>query len=137
MNNCIFCKIVRGDIPCFKIYEDEKAFAFLDISPLSKGHTLVIPKNHSENILDITEEDVCHLMKVIKKISSNIMNTYSPEGIVIRQNNGEKAGQSVFHTHFHIKPVYNGTTVVSEIDHRKEIPEEEMKNICKELSMLD
>lgn len=137
MNNCIFCKIVRGDIPSFKIYEDEKAFAFLDISPLSKGHTLVIPKNHSENILDITEEDVCHLMKVIKKISLNIMNKYSPEGIVIRQNNGEKAGQSVFHTHFHIKPVYNGATVVSEIDHRKEIPEEEMKNICKELSMLD
>ncbi len=137
MNDCIFCKIVRGEIPCHKIYEDEKAIAFLDISPLSKGHTLVIPKEHSENIFDITEEDLCHIMKVIKKISSKIMNTYTPEGIVIRQNNGEKAGQSVFHTHFHIKPVFNGTTVVSEIEHRKEISKEDMKVICEELSMLD
>lgn len=137
MNDCIFCKIINGDIPCYKIYEDEKVLAFLDISPLSKGHTLVVPKNHSENIFDITEEDLCYIMKVIKKISSNIRNIYSPEGIVIRQNNGEKAGQSVFHTHFHIKPVFNGTTVVSEIDHRKEIPEEDMKVICKELSMLN
>jgi histidine triad (HIT) family protein len=128
---------VKGEIPCYKIYEDEKAIAFLDVSPLSKGHTLVIPKNHSENILDITEEDLCHIMKVIKRISANIMNTYSPEGIVIRQNNGKKAGQSVFHTHFHIKPVFNGTTVVSEIDHRKEISEEEMKVICEELRMLN
>lgn len=137
MNDCIFCKIINGDIPSYKIYEDEKVFAFLDILPLSKGHTLVVPKNHSKDIFDITDKDLCHIMKAIKKISHRIMDIYSPEGIVIRQNNGEKAGQSVFHTHFHIKPVFNGTTVVSEVDHRREISDDEMKGICEELSMLN
>ncbi len=137
MEDCIFCKIVRGEIPCYKTYEDENVIAFLDIRPLSKGHTLVLPKKHFKDIYDISEEDLCNLMKVLKRISGNIKEVYKPEGIVISQNNGEKAGQSVFHIHFHIKPVYNGTTVVSEVDHRKEYSKEEMEGIVKELSMLN
>lgn len=137
MEDCIFCKIVRGEIPCYKTYEDENVIAFLDILPLSKGHTLVVPKKHFKDILEISDEELCTTMKALKKITDHIQRIYKPEGIVIRQNNGEKAGQSVFHIHFHIKPVYNGTTVVSEVNHRREYSKEEMESIVKDLNMLN
>ncbi len=136
MEDCIFCKIVNGDIPCSKIYEDENVIAFLDISPLSKGHTLVVPKNHYRDILDVSDEDLCNCINVVKKISRHLKEVYNPEGFVLRQNTGEKAGQSVHHLHFHIKPVYSDTMVISEVDHRREYTEEEMKEIVKEVSML-
>jgi len=136
MKDCIFCKIVKGDIPSYKTYEDENVIAFLDILPLSKGHTLVVPKKHFKNIYEISDEELCNIVKTVKKVSSHIKKVYNPEGIVIIQNNGEKAGQSIFHIHFHIKPIYNETKVVSEEDHRKEYTKEEMENIVKELSMI-
>jgi histidine triad (HIT) family protein len=106
MSNCIFCKIIDGEISSEKIYEDERVYAFLDISPKSKGHTLIIPKKHFENIYDVEEEYLCEILKVTKKLSIRVREKLNPDGIKICQNNGEAAGQTVFHIHFHIIPKY-------------------------------
>ena len=103
-NNCIFCKIIKGEIPCTKIYEDKKTFAMLDISPASKkgGHTLVMPRKHYELITDLTDEDAKALMLTIKKVSKAILKF--GEGMNIIQNNKKIAGQFVPHAHFHLIP---------------------------------
>ncbi len=137
MEDCVFCKIIKGDIPSYKIYEDEYVISFLDISPTSKGHTLVIPKKHYKDILEISEEDLCNTMKALRKVCSNIKEKYNPEGFVIRQNNGEKAGQSVFHIHFHIKPVYSDTKVLSDEDSRTTFTNEEMGDFVNQLKMIN
>ena len=103
MEDCIFCKIVKGEIPCFKIFENESVLAFLDISNDTEGHTLVIPKNHCENLLDCCENDLFEVIKAVKLISNHYKNL-GYEGINIQNNNGKIAGQSVFHLHFHIIP---------------------------------
>ena len=135
MDDCIFCKIVKGDIPSYKIYENEKVIAFLDINPLSKGHTLVLPKQHYVNILDLPEELYLHMSKIVKKISHHLNDKYKPEGILINQNNGKRAGQEILHAHIHIKPIYSDTQILSEIDLRKSFPKEEMDKFVKELSL--
>jgi histidine triad (HIT) family protein len=101
---CIFCKIIDGKIPCAKIYEDEKVFAFLDISPVNLGHTLIVPKNHSRNLLEDSEEDLGSLMKSAKKIGKAIMIAMKADGFNLESNIEKAAGQAVFHTHFHIIP---------------------------------
>ncbi|MFP3420850.1 HIT family protein [Bacillus sp. SIMBA_154] len=106
MSDCIFCKIIDGDIPCAKVYEDEHVLAFLDISQVTKGHTLVIPKIHKENIYDMTPEVSNHYFKAIPKIARAIKQEFEPIGLNLLNNNGEKAGQSVFHYHMHIIPRY-------------------------------
>jgi len=136
MDDCIFCKIVKGDIPCFKIYEDEKVLAFLDINPLSKGHTLVLPKQHYVNILDLPKELYLHMSKIVKMVADNINEKYKPEGIIINQNNGSRAGQEILHAHIHIKPVYKDTEILSEVDLRKSFSKEEMEKYSKELSLF-
>ena len=137
MDDCIFCKIIKGDIPSYKIYEDEKVLAFLDIKPLSKGHTLVLPKKHYENILDIPEELYEYMSKIVKRVSLKIKQTYTPEGILINQNNGKRAGQEVPHIHIHIKPIYEDTKVLSEMDYRKEFSKEDMLMFEKELTIKE
>lgn len=107
MDNCIFCKIVNGEIPCSKVYEDENVLAFLDIQPKSAGHTLVIPKKHSENIFNIDEKNLIEVVKVVKMLSERIKERLNPTGIYTRQNNGEAVGQSVLHYHVHIIPNYD------------------------------
>ncbi|WP_416149185.1 HIT family protein [Salipaludibacillus sp. HK11] len=105
-DDCIFCKIVNGEIPAAKVYEDEDVLAFLDLSQVTKGHTLVIPKNHEENIYELSEETAQKLFKVIPKISNGIKAAYNPIGLNILNNNGEAAGQSVYHYHMHLIPRY-------------------------------
>lgn len=109
MDDCIFCKIGRGEIPCAKLYEDEKYIAFLDIQPFSKGHVLVLPKAHYANIMEMPDDLLCGLMSIVKKLSLKITGELQPSGIFINQNNGEKAGQSINHFHVHIKPIYEDT----------------------------
>ncbi|RJQ15703.1 HIT family protein [Candidatus Woesearchaeota archaeon] len=104
--NCIFCKIIKKEIPCNLLYEDESCFVFLDIKPITKGHTLVVPKKHSENLLDIEEKDVLHCMNLIKKLGPKIMKAMKADGFNVGQNNFSAAGQTVMHTHFHIIPRY-------------------------------
>ncbi|ANU25963.1 HIT family protein [Planococcus versutus] len=106
MKNCIFCKIIAGEIPSVKIYEDEHVFAFMDIMPLSKGHTLLIPKTHREFVYDMTPEEAGNLFAVAPKIAKAINETFQPEGMNLLNNNGAKAGQSVFHFHLHFIPRY-------------------------------
>ncbi|MEA2064907.1 MAG: HIT family protein [Patescibacteria group bacterium] len=106
--DCIFCKIIKGEIPCYKIYEDENVLAFLDIMPVSDGHTLVIPKKHYKNIEEIPENELCDLIKEVKKIGKAIKNSLCAAGYNVNINNGQIAGQVVPHLHFHIIPRKQG-----------------------------
>jgi len=103
-DSCIFCKIIKGEIPCAKIYEDEKFLAFLDIRPLNKGHTLVIPKEHHVTMLDIPRDDAEKLMGKAQDIAKAISGALAPEGFNLFCNNGPIAGQEVPHLHVHIAP---------------------------------
>jgi len=109
MSDCIFCKIIAGEIPSVKVYEDEHVYAFMDIMPLSKGHTLLIPKTHHEFVYDMTPEEAAQLFSVAPKIARAIKETFEPEGMNLLNNNGPKAGQSVFHFHLHFIPRYGAS----------------------------
>jgi len=106
MNDCIFCKIINGEIPSSKVFENEHVVAFLDISQVTKGHTLVIPKVHKENIYELTPEIAGHVFEAVPKIANAIKKEFNPIGLNLLNNNGEHAGQSVFHYHVHIIPRY-------------------------------
>ena len=104
MSNCIFCKIIEGEIPSSKVYEDDNCYAFLDIGPLSWGHTLIIPRKHYELITEMPPEEVAALTSVIPKLASAVMKATGAEGLNVLQNNGAIAGQAVDHLHFHLIP---------------------------------
>ena len=104
---CIFCKIVKGEIPCNKIYESPTSIAFLDINPVSKGHCLVLPKKHYDNYLQIPLEEINNYQNDIHIVANKIDNILKPNGMNILSNIGERAGQTVMHTHFHIIPRYD------------------------------
>ena len=104
MNDCVFCKIAQGKIPADKIYEDEKFFSFLDINPNNPGHTLIIPKNHYENIYALPDEILCNIGLLVKKISIAVKQGVNADGINIIMNNDSAAGQIIPHAHFHIIP---------------------------------
>jgi histidine triad (HIT) family protein len=105
-DNNIFAKILRGEMSAYKIFEDENTFAFLDIMPRSKGHTLVIPKTPAINMMDITPDDLCTLMRAVHKLAPLIRKAMGADGFMIQQFNEAAAGQMVFHIHFHIVPRY-------------------------------
>ncbi len=109
MTNCIFCKIIEGTIPSIKIYEDEYVYAFMDIMPVSKGHVLLIPKKHLENIYDFSEKEASQLFSVAPKIANALKEEFKPAGMNLLNNNGAPAGQSVFHFHLHFIPRYDET----------------------------
>ncbi|MDD5043069.1 MAG: HIT family protein [Patescibacteria group bacterium] len=104
MNDCIFCNIIKGEIPSAKVYEDDEIFAFLDINPVNPGHTLVIPKEHYDDFSLTPNELLSKMMPVIDKISKAIMNGLGAQGFNLELNNGRVAGQIVPHAHFHIVP---------------------------------
>ncbi|MGA9657919.1 MAG: HIT family protein [Asticcacaulis sp.] len=103
----IFAKIMRGDIPAAKIYEDERILSFMDAFPQTKGHTLVIPKSPACNLFDIESDDLQNLILQTRRIAQAVRDGLQPDGIRIMQFNGEAAGQTVFHIHFHIIPFWN------------------------------
>jgi histidine triad (HIT) family protein len=103
---CTFCQIVRREAPASIVYEDEEAMAFLSNRPVNVGHTLVMPKKHYENIFGIPEEEMAHLFKIVKKVAHAVRRAENAEGIRIVQNNGEAAGQVIFHLHVHIISMY-------------------------------
>ncbi len=106
MSDCIFCKIVNGEIPSAKVFENEHVLAFLDISQVTKGHTLVIPKIHKDNIYELTPEIAKNLFEVVPSIANALKKEFEPIGLNALNNNGEHAGQSVFHFHMHLIPRY-------------------------------
>ena len=106
MDNCIFCKIVKGEIPSFKIFENDRVFSFFDINPLTKGHVLVIPREHYENIFDIPENDLKEIISIAKKLSERIKEKLNADGVNLMNASGEAAEQNVNHFHLHIVPRY-------------------------------
>ncbi|MBS5933441.1 MAG: HIT domain-containing protein [Clostridiales bacterium] len=111
-DNCIFCKIAAGEIPSYTIYEDDDFKAFMDISPASKGHTILIPKVHADNLFELDETLASKLLPVAARIAKALKAELHCEGLNLLQNNGEIAGQTVFHFHMHIIPRYEVDKVV-------------------------
>jgi histidine triad (HIT) family protein len=109
--NNIFAKILRGELPCYKVYEDDKALAFLDIMPRMVGHTLVLPKVPARNILDIGAKDLAHVMGVAQKVARAAIKAFSADGITIQQFNEGAGGQVVFHLHVHVIPRKTGVAM--------------------------
>jgi histidine triad (HIT) family protein len=104
----LFAKILRGEIPCVKVYEDAKTLAFMDVMPEADGHVLVVPKEPAENILDLSPDGMAAMMAATQKVAKAIEKALKPDGILLKQYNRAAAGQSVFHVHFHIVPRWEG-----------------------------
>ncbi|BCB02934.1 HIT family protein [Bacillus sp. KH172YL63] len=132
MSDCIFCKIIDGDIPAMKVYEDEHVLAFLDISQVTKGHTLLIPKVHKENVYELTPDISSHLFSVAPKIANSIKAEFNPVGMNLLSNAGEEAGQSVFHFHMHFIPRYGNGDGFGAVwkTHNDDYTQEELKEIA-------
>jgi histidine triad (HIT) family protein len=107
--NNIFAKILRGELPCYKVYEDDKALAFLDIMPRAAGHALVLPKAAARNLLDIAPNDLAHVAKVVQKVAKAAMTVFAADGVTVQQFNEGAGGQVVFHLHVHVIPRKTGT----------------------------
>ncbi len=105
--DCIFCKIIRGELQCSKIYEDKEFLAFLDIHPINPGHTLIAPKIHCQNLFDFPRAEETDLMEFIKKVADAVVKATKADGFNLGLNNGKAAGQVVMHAHFHIIPRYS------------------------------
>ncbi|MEH7884548.1 HIT family protein [Bacillus sp. JJ1609] len=136
MSDCIFCKIINGEIPSAKVYEDENVLAFLDISQVTKGHTLVIPKVHKENVFDLTDEIAANVFSAVPKVANAIKAAYDPIGLNVLQNNGEAAGQSVFHFHMHLIPRYGKGDGFGAVwkTHQEEYTSDDYKKIADEIN---
>ena len=110
--NNIFAKILRGEIPCFKVYENDHVLAFLDIMPRAPGHTLVIPKAPARNLLDITEEDFVHVARATRLIAKAAMPVFNADGMMIVQFSEPASGQEVYHLHMHVIPRFDGVALL-------------------------
>ena len=106
--NNIFAKILRGEIPCVKVYEDAKTLAFMDVMPESEGHVLVIPKENAQDILDLSADGLTAMMATVQKIARAVDAGLAPDGIQLRQYTRAAAGQTIFHVHFHVLPMWDG-----------------------------
>ncbi len=112
MDECIFCKIAKGEIPSTKLYEDEKILAFLDINPAAKGHSLIIPKKHYHTLLDLPHEELKELMEIVQKVAGAVMSVVEGvQGFNVIQSNQEAAGQVIPHLHFHVIPRKQGDSL--------------------------
>lgn len=110
-DNCIFCKIIAGEIPSHTLYEDEQFKVILDVGPATKGHALILPKDHYANLYELPEETAADAMKLAKKMMITMTEKLKCDGFNVIQNNGEVAGQTVFHFHMHLIPRYQGDQV--------------------------
>lgn len=137
MDKCIFCQIIAGEIPSSKVYEDDKVLAFLDISQTTSGHTLVVPKNHARNLLEMDEVASSEVFARVPKIARAVKQATGASGMNIIANNEEIAGQTVFHTHIHLVPRFSEKDGIS-INYTTQEPDFEQlaqlaKNISKEV----
>jgi len=132
MSDCIFCKIAMGEIPSYKVYEDERTFAFLDINPINAGHTLVVPKNHTAKITEAHEDDLVALAKAVKKVVKGIEDGMSVDNLNIFVNQGEDAGQIIPHLHVHVTPRYRGDGMKIEVAQTKP-GEDELKEVLEKI----
>ncbi|KOR13342.1 cell-cycle regulation protein HIT [Staphylococcus carnosus] len=136
MSKTIFSKIIDGEIPSFKVYEDEYVYAFLDILQVTKGHTLLVPKKPSPNIFETDPETMKHIGAALPKVANAIKKAFNPDGLNIIQNNGEYADQSVFHLHFHFLPRYKDDIdgfSYKWITHEEEIDDDKKAEIAQQI----
>lgn len=119
--NNIFAKILRGELPCHKVYEDEHTLAFLDIMPRSPGHTLVIPKTPARNILDIAPDSLAHVIRTAKKIAIAGKKAFNADGITLQQFSEQAGGQVVFHLHVHIMPRMEGVALLPAASRKEDV----------------
>ncbi|ADN50164.1 HIT family protein [Vulcanisaeta distributa] len=126
--DCVFCKIVKGEEPAYVVYEDEHVIAILDKYPISKGHTLVMPKRHYRDITEIPSDELCHVIRVTKAVTMAVIKALNVPGVRIIQNNGAEAGQVIFHIHFHVIPM------TGRITGRHYLTEEEGREVSELLS---
>jgi Diadenosine tetraphosphate (Ap4A) hydrolase and other HIT family hydrolases len=127
----IFAKILRGEIPCVKIYEDDKTFAFMDVMPQAEGHTLVVPKEEAENIFELSPEGAAALIQTAKKIATAVKKATGAPGVMLVQLNGKAAGQSVFHIHMHVIPRHAGIDL--EFHERNMTPAAELEPLAEKI----
>ena len=130
--NNVFAKILRGEMPCHKVYEDDKALAFLDIMPRAPGHTLVLPKAPARNILDVSPDDLAYLIKVAQKIAQAGMRAFGADGVTIQQFNESAGGQVVFHLHVHVIPRKQGIALKppASVKEAPEVLDEQAKKLA-------
>lgn len=133
-DNNLFAKILRGEIPAVKVYEDESVLAFMDIFPQARGHVLVIPKGvKARNLLELPESKTGQLMWHVQRLTKAVVKALKPDGVTVTQFNGEDAGQTIFHLHFHIIPRYAGVRLAGHAHgNRADIPE--LEKIAKEIA---
>ena len=118
--NNIFAKILRGELPAYTVYEDERALAFLDIMPRAPGHSLVIPKRLARNLLDVDPDDLAHVIRVAQRIAKASMTVFAAEGITLQQFNEAAGGQVVFHLHVHVIPRRSGVALLPPATQREQ-----------------
>lgn len=136
--NNIFAKILRGELPCYKIYEDEHTFVFLDIMPRAPGHTLVLPKAPARNVLDVPADDLAHVIKVAQKVAQAGIKAFGADGVTIQQFNESAGGQVVFHLHVHVIPRKEGVALKPPASEKEkpEILAEQAKALSAALAAL-
>ena len=130
--NCIFCKIANGEIPSTTLYEDEDFRVILDLGPATRGHALLLPKEHYKNLFELDDETASKLLGIAKKVGAKMVKALHADGFNLVQNNGEAAGQTVFHFHMHLIPRYDGEKAIIDWDH-KDFSDDEMKAICNKM----
>lgn len=131
-DDCIFCKLANGQIPTNTVYEDEDFRAILDMGPATKGHTLIIPKEHADNLYELPDDTVGKAMKLAKKLGERMVERLEADGLNIVQNNGETAGQTVMHFHIHVIPRYKDDG--QKIGWKPGSPsKEELESLCNKL----
>jgi histidine triad (HIT) family protein len=124
MEDCIFCRIVAGDLPSTRIHEDDRAIAIMDINPATRGHALVIPRTHARDLGDIADEDLAHCAAVARDVAARALSGLGAQGVTIMQSNGAAAWQTVFHYHVHVIPRYDGDPLVLPWDPHPASPED-------------
>ena len=134
-DDCIFCKLANGVFPTNSIYEDEDFSVILDASPATKGHALILPKEHYDNVYEMPDALLEKTIKLAKKIIQKETDVLGCDGYNIVQNNGEAAGQTVFHFHMHLIPRYKEKNIPMVTWKPNEFPEEEMKDICRRMKL--
>lgn len=133
--NCIFCKILNGDIPSRTIFEDEDFQVIMDVEPATKGHCLILPKNHYANLFEMPDEVAAKVLPIAKKVAAHLKETLQCDGMNLVQNNGEVAGQTVHHFHMHVIPRYEGGNAKDVTWSHSTFEAEEMDAIYNQIKM--
>jgi histidine triad (HIT) family protein len=119
--NNVFAKLLRGELPSHRVYEDDRVFAFLDIMPRAPGHTLVIPKAPARNLLDANPDDVAHVIKIVQRVAKAAVKVFNADGITLQQFNEPAGGQVVFHLHMHVMPRHNGVALLPPASRKEDV----------------